>query len=115
MLAAPHRLRRSRDFTLTVRQGARAGRPSLVVHCLLGAGHEPARVGFTVGGSVGGSVVRHRVTRQLRALSQPLLPTLPEGATVVVRALPSAVTCDHADLAAQLQGALATALRKAAA
>ncbi len=43
------------------------------------------------------------------------LSTRPEGATVVVRALPSAVTCDHADLAAQLQGALATALRKAAA
>ncbi|MDD2858075.1 MAG: ribonuclease P protein component [Candidatus Nanopelagicales bacterium] len=115
MLAAPHRLRRSRDFTLTVRRGARAGRPDLVVHCLLTAVDEPARIGFTVGASVGGSVARHRVSRRLRALAMPLVPTLPAGASVVVRALPGASTCSHADLQDQMRGAVAAAVRKAAA
>jgi ribonuclease P protein component len=115
MLAAPHRLRRSRDFTLTVRRGARAGRSDLVVHCLLSPGDEPARIGFTVGASVGGSVIRHRVSRRLRALAQPLIPSLPAGATIVVRALPGASTSTHADLDDQMRGAVATALRKAAA
>ncbi|MFA7323075.1 MAG: ribonuclease P protein component [Candidatus Nanopelagicales bacterium] len=113
MLAAPHRLRRSSDFTLTVRQGVRSGRTNLVVHCLLRPLDEPVRVGFTVGAQVGGSVVRHRVSRQLRELVRPLLPGLPAGTNLVVRALPGAAACGHASLKADVDGAVATALRKA--
>ena len=115
MLAAPHRLRRSADFTLTVRQGARAGRSNLVVHCLLRSSDEPSRVGFTVGSSVGNSVVRHRISRQLREIMKPLLDTVPMGANIVVRALPGAATCSRDVLVADLTGGLATALKKAGA
>ncbi|HBJ72920.1 MAG TPA: ribonuclease P protein component [Actinobacteria bacterium] len=113
MLAAPSRLRQSADFQQTVRQGVRAGRPHLVVHLLFRQVEEPARIGFTVGAQVGGSVTRHRVTRQLRALSQPLLRTLPAGTNVVVRALPNAATVGFQTLAAELPEALSSALRKA--
>lgn len=113
MLAAPHRLRRSADFSATVRQGARAGRPNLVVHCVLRHVQEPPRVGLTVGASVGNSVVRHRVSRQLRALITPLLTSMPIGAQVVVRALPGAATCGSVVLDADLQNGLVMALKKA--
>lgn len=113
MLAAPARLRQSADFQLTVRRGARAGRTSLVVHVRDRADDQPTRVGFTVGSQVGGSVVRHRLTRQLRALVAPMLPGLPRGADVVVRALPAAAHCGRPALARDLHEALDAAVRKA--
>ena len=67
MLPAPARLRRREDFTLAVRRGRRAGRDTLVAHYLAPDGAVPvARAGFVVGRAVGNSVVRHRVSRQLR-------------------------------------------------
>ena len=115
MLAAPHRLRLSADFTLTVRQGARAGRSNLVVHCFRRHVNEPVRVGFTVGASVGNSVVRHRISRQLREIIKPLLASVPLGTNIVVRALPGSAHCGHDALVADLSGGLATALKKASA
>jgi len=113
MLSAPNRLRRSADFSATVRQGARAGRPNLVVHCVLRHVQEPPVVGLTVGVAVGNSVVRHRVSRQLRALVRPLLASMPVGTQLVVRALPGAATCGSAALDADLKSGLSAALKKA--
>ena len=113
MLAAPSRLRQSADFQQTVRQGVRAGRSNLVVHLLLRQVNEPARIGFTVGAQVGGSVTRHRLTRQLRELARPLTLTLPQGADVVVRALPGAATASFRELSVELADAADSALRKA--
>lgn len=113
MLPAPNRLRRSADFSAAVRQGARAGRPNLVIHCLLRHAQEPPRVGLTVGSAVGNSVVRHRVSRQLRALVQPLLASMPIGTHLVVRALPGAATCGTAALDIDLKSGLSAALKKA--
>ncbi len=48
----------------------------------------PARAGLIISKSVGGSVVRHRVARQLRHKLKDLLALLPAGAHIVVRALP---------------------------
>jgi len=115
------RLRRSRDFSETVRRGSRAGRPLLVVHLDLASddtaptsrpGQSP-RAGFVVSKAVGGSVVRHAVARRLRHLMAPRLVDLPAGSSVVVRALPDSARATSADLAVDLDGALAGALRKA--
>jgi ribonuclease P protein component len=48
------------------------------------------RAGFVVGRTVGNSVVRHRVTRQLRAVVLGELDRLPPTADLVVRARPEA-------------------------
>lgn len=48
----------------------------------------PAQVGLIISKGVGGSVVRHRVARQLRHTLKDLLALLPTGAHIVVRALP---------------------------
>jgi ribonuclease P protein component len=52
------------------------------------------RAGFVVGKAVGNSVVRHRVTRRLRALVRDELHRLPPTADLVVRARPEAGTAD---------------------
>jgi ribonuclease P protein component len=114
-------LRRSQDFTETVRRGSRAGRPLLVVHLDASPadatahrsrpGDDP-RAGFVVSKAVGGSVVRHAVVRRLRHLVRPRLGTLPPGSRLVVRALPDSATATSAQLAADLDAALDRALRK---
>ena len=127
MLPATHRLTRGQDFSLALRHGTRTGRPSVVVHLAVPLPasdpshplHElspadPPRVGFVVSRAVGGSVVRNRVQRRLRHLMIPLLPDLPGGSLVVVRALPASAGRTSAELDAELRPALGSCLRKAA-
>jgi ribonuclease P protein component len=61
-----------------------------------------ARVGFVVGKAVGNSVVRHRVTRRLRAAVREELHRLPPTADLVVRARPEAGAADSAALRSDL-------------
>ncbi len=98
---------------MTVRRGRRAARGSLVVS-LLAAPPDPSTgcppagplVGFAVSRAVGGSVVRHRVSRRLRHLMRDRLDRLPAGSRLVVRALPAAPGRSHAALAGDLDAAL---------
>jgi ribonuclease P protein component len=62
----------------------------------------PARVGFVVSGAVGPAVVRNKVRRRLRHLTVDHLRRLPDGALLVVRALPGAAGASSAQLAADL-------------
>jgi ribonuclease P protein component len=71
-------------------------------------------VGFVVSRAVGGSVVRHAVTRRLRHLVRDRLADLPASCAVVVRALPGAATATSQELGADLDAALERALRKSA-
>jgi ribonuclease P protein component len=125
VLPAQARLRRRPEFTAVVRSGRRAGRPTMVLHYLserpehavpsslsrLATGDTPAsppgaRAGFVVGKAVGNSVVRHRVTRRLRAVMREELHRLPPTADLVVRARPEAGTATsellHRDLTSGL-------------
>jgi ribonuclease P protein component len=115
VLPAQARLRRRPEFTTVVRSGRRAGRPTMVLHYLPerpghpGGGVTPppgARAGFVVGKAVGNSVVRHRVTRRLRAVVATELHRLPASADLVVRARPEAADAEsaalHRDLVAGL-------------
>ena len=81
-----------------------------------GVGADPApppgaRAGFVVGKAVGNSVVRHRVTRRLRAVVRNELHRLPPTADLVVRVRPEAATASsavlHSDLSAGLDRLLA--------
>jgi len=121
VLPASNRLRSSAEFSRTVRGGVRVGRPTLVVHALRRADDATgvARVGFVVSKTVGGAVVRNRVKRRLRALARPLVGETASAVgpaqgslSVVVRALPSAVT-QPSRLAEDLNSAWSTACRKA--
>jgi ribonuclease P protein component len=111
VLAAAQRMRRSADFAATIRGGRRVGRGTVVVHLLL---EEPvrastARAGFVVSKAVGNAVVRNQVRRRLRHLVRPLLGDLPDGTSLVVRALPPSASATFATLGADLSSALASA------
>lgn len=112
MLPPASRMRRSADFAETVRAGRRAGQRTLVVHlrtCLSNSacgGPTAPIVGLVVGRSVGGSVVRHQVSRRLRAQLAARLQRLPAASATVVRALPPAATATSAQVGADLDAAL---------
>ena len=90
MLPKAHRLTNSEDFRRTVRSGQRSVTPTVVVHSAFDGGDDPARFGVTVSKSVGGSVVRHRVARQIRHGILGTLADVPLGSRWVIRALPAA-------------------------
>ena len=102
-------MRARTEFTATVRGGARAAAPALVVHLATDAAPAVPHVGFVVNRAVGGAVVRNRVRRRLRHLMRARLQTLPAGARVVIRANPSAASRPGTQLAADLDRALARA------
>lgn len=113
MLPAALRMRRSEEFARTIRTGARAGRRTLVVHCAVDTPHPEPHVGFVVSKAVGGAVVRNRVRRRLRGAVMDHRDALPEGADVVVRALPPAATATYGALSDDLRSALGSAVRRA--
>ncbi len=111
MLATSHRLRSSRGFSDTVRHGRRAGSATLVGHLLPAPAAEaaahPVRVGLVVGRGVGNAVHRNRVKRRLRHLVRTRLRALPDGATLVLRALPASARASSAELGRDLDRVLA--------
>jgi ribonuclease P protein component len=109
-------MRHGTEFTLAVRTGTRAGRPSVVGHLLVradGLGEaEPARVGFVVSRAVGPAVTRNKVKRRLRELMRGYLHSLPGGSLLVVRANATAAHASHPDLAADLDSVISRLLRR---
>jgi ribonuclease P protein component len=105
-------MRRSRDFASVLSASMRARGGPLVVHRRPGVSHSTALVGFVVGKSVGGSVVRHRVARRLRAQVAQRLESLPPGSGTVVRALPGAAEASSQELGTGLDQALTRLSRR---
>lgn len=58
----------------------------------------PARLGLVVSRAVGNSVVRHRVSRRLRAVMAPHVDAAPPGTDFVVRANPAAASATSVQL-----------------
>lgn len=127
MLPTPNRLRRSADFTAVLRTGRRTRHPTMIVYAATTRATEPStdtgrsrtprsvagahRVGLIVGRSVGNSVVRHRVSRRLRAIMAARLDLLPGRTDLVIRALPPAATADSARLGDDVEQAIARLMR----
>jgi ribonuclease P protein component len=94
VLPAKNRLRTSKDFALTTKTGVRATSLSLVVYLKTNSSNQTDAnnsnaplVGLIVNKSVGGSVVRHRVSRQLRHLAATHISNIPADSRLVIRVL----------------------------
>lgn len=74
----------------------------------------PVRVGFVVSKQVGGSVVRHRVTRRLRAQMWDRLSRIPLGSDIVIRANPAVSQASSAEIGETLDQLLARVARRLA-
>ena len=116
MLARANRLTNGPAFASTIRTGRRAGRGTLVLHvaepsAATGTTGPAPQVGLVVSRAVGNAVVRNQVKRRLRHLSRARLSALPDGAVMVVRALPAAASAPSALLGEDLDAALDRVLR----
>ena len=105
-------MRKARDFNETMRGGVRVSRPCLIVYVKNSLRDESALVGFTVGRAIGGSVVRHRVVRQLRVGADEIVDEIPRGTRVVVRALPAVTELSGREMQGEVKKALREGLGK---
>nr|WP_062077238.1 ribonuclease P protein component [Demequina globuliformis] len=113
MLPASSRMTSGADFRFAMREGTKSGRSTIVVY-LKQTGNADSIAGFAVSRAVGGAVIRNRVKRRLRAIMADLLPSLPSGSAVVIRALPASASADYQALSNDVADAVRTCQRKAA-
>lgn len=97
------------DFQSTMRRGVKSGRQTMVVY-VAKTDDAGRKAGFVVSKAVGSAPARNLVKRRLRGMFAELLPTLPDGTRVVVRALPSAASASYQRLERDATGAVETAL-----
>jgi ribonuclease P protein component len=69
------------------KSGRRINSDSLIGYLYSSNSNDPAKLGLIVGKSVGNSVVRHRIARQIRHAVREKLNSLPNGTLFVVRAM----------------------------
>ena len=106
MLSRPHRLTGAADISATLANGQRLRLPHASASLWITGGQLPPRLGLAVGKSVGNSVVRSRVSRCIRHGFAPLVPLLPAGSQLVVRAFAGAERLSSTDWTANLARAL---------
>jgi ribonuclease P protein component len=88
-LTSPH------DFARTTKSGLRVTSEHFVGYLYINpAATESPRAGLIIGKSVGGSVRRHRVSRQIRHAIAPLLQNFPQGSLIVFRGLKQSADID---------------------
>lgn len=105
-------MRRSTDFSHTVRSGARSGRRNLVLYATSREADLPSAFGFIVSKAIGNAVTRNLVKRRLREIAARILEEYPQGLSVVVRALPAAGASDFNALAKDFRKAFSTVVSK---
>ena len=92
MLPKNARLTTSEDFAQATKSGTRLTSENLVGYLYIhpvanNSKSVNARSGLIVNKSVGGSVKRHRIARQIRHDIAPLISTLPTNSLLVIRVL----------------------------
>lgn len=111
MLPVSARLTSPQDFARTTKSGLRVTSEHFVGYLHItpvtknsGANNsgtnEKARAGLIIGKAVGGSVRRHRVSRQIRHALALQLANFPEGSLIVIRGLKQGAEVDvHKEIA----------------
>lgn len=98
MLSVSARLTSPKDFARTTKSGLRVTTNHFVGYLYISpASIDQPRAGLIIGKSVGNSVRRHRVSRQIRHAIAPLLSGFPTGSLIVIRGLKQERTIDVAD------------------
>ena len=106
MLPRRHRLTDGDDYRHVVRRGIRHSGARTITSVLLTGEERPPRFGFIVSKQVGNAVTRNTVRRRLKAVCAGALATVPAGADIVIRALPSSASASFAELAAEFDRSL---------
>ncbi|MFM1952597.1 MAG: hypothetical protein RJA33_1391 [Actinomycetota bacterium] len=106
MLPVSARLTSPQDFARTTKSGLRVTSEHFVGYLHINpvtnnpAVNENPRAGLIIGKGVGGSVRRHRVSRQIRHALAPQLENFPQGSLIVIRGLKQGSSIDvHGEIA----------------
>ena len=101
MLPLSARLTSPQDFARTTKSGLRVTSQHFVGYLYVNpASNDQPRAGLIIGKSVGGSVRRHRVSRQIRHAIAAHLSSFPQGSLIVIRGLKLDATVDvHGEIA----------------
>lgn len=97
-MVKPHRITAGTDYRNTVRRGRRVGGKITIAHAVFVSEEHPARFGYIISKAVGNAVVRNRIRRRMKAISDDIVREGFTGADVVFRALPAAQTASFHDL-----------------
>jgi ribonuclease P protein component len=89
VLPVDARLTQSSDFARATKSGIRVTTQHFVGYLYISpvTNDASAKCGLIISKVVGGSVKRHRVARKVRHAITPLIPSLPTGSLLVIRAL----------------------------
>lgn len=87
LLPSNARIKSSSDFARVTKLGRRITTNSLIGYLYQSKSDEHPKLGLIVGKSIGNSVIRHRVARQIRHASKSSLTLLPNGSMFIVRAI----------------------------
>ena len=95
MLPVSARLTSPQDFARTTKSGLRVTSEHFVGYLHINpVTNENPRAGLIIGKGVGGSVRRHRVSRQIRHALAPQLENFPQGSLIVIRGLKQGAAVD---------------------
>ncbi len=116
MLPVSARLTSPQEFARTTKSGLRVTSEHFVGYLHITPAENPQpRAGLIIGKSVGGSVRRHRVSRQIRHALVAQLPLFPQGSLIVIRGLKQGTDVDvHREITEISQRLIAKAAKRMA-
>ena len=114
MLPKINRLTSSKDFQNVTKTGVRVYSDVAVIYALANpTSQKNSEVGLIVSKVVGNSVVRHKVSRQLRNIVNETLETIPGNIQIVIRALPAITEKEFTEINKILSDSISKSIVKA--
>lgn len=99
MLPKKNRLTSTKDFQNVTKTGVRVYSDVAVIYALANpTSQKNSEIGLIVSKVVGNSVVRHKVSRQIRNVVKEMLETIPGNIQIVIRALPAITEKDFSEI-----------------
>ena len=99
MLPKQNRLTSTKDFQNVTKTGVRVYSDVAVIYALANpTTQKNSEIGLIVSKVVGNSVVRHKVSRQIRNVVKEMLETIPGNIQIVIRARPAITEKDFSEI-----------------
>jgi ribonuclease P protein component len=114
MLPKQNRLTSTKDFQNITKTGVRVYSDVAVIYTLANpTSQKNSQVGLIVSKVVGNSVVRHKISRQIRNIVKDQLQNIPGNIQMVIRALPAIKDKDFSEIKKILSESITKSIVKA--
>ena len=114
MLPKKHRLNLSKDFEKVTKNGVKVNTEIAVIYAIANPLTQTnSQIGLIVSKIVGNSVIRHKVSRQIRNVVKKIINNIPNNIQIVVRALPKINEKDFFEIENILINAINKSIEKA--